>query len=111
MPAATARLATVYREAGWQAFWREELKLAEEEMRAPGSVWQAPNGRPRTATYLMARRYARLGDRDRAVAALESAYDHRSYLLPFLALDPVFGGIRHDPRFRMVVGRVGAPTH
>jgi TolB-like protein/tetratricopeptide (TPR) repeat protein len=107
MPEAISRLAAVYRKAGWQAFWREELALAEEEMRAPGSVWLAPNGRPRTATYLMARRYARLGDRDRALAALESAYDQRSYLLPFLGLDPVFGGIRHHPRFRSVAGRVG----
>jgi TolB-like protein len=105
----TAALANVYARSGWEAFWRAELELAEEEMRRPGTVWQAPHGRPRTATYLMARRYARLGDETRALAALERAYEQRSYLLPFLNDEPLFRGMRHAPRFRELVRRVGLP--
>jgi TolB-like protein/Flp pilus assembly protein TadD len=107
IPAAAFAFAAPHARSGGREFWRQELALAEEEMRSPGTVWQAPNGRPRTATYLMARRHARLGDEARTLAALESAYDQRSYLLTFLNLEPLFHGIRHSARFRELVHRIG----
>ena len=46
----------------------------------------------------------------RALAALERAYEQRSYLLPFLNDEPLFRGMRDAPRFRELVRRVGLPS-
>jgi tetratricopeptide (TPR) repeat protein len=106
--AETAHLAAVYAHNGWRAFWQEELDLAEEETRRPGTVWGS-RYRRYCGPYYMARRYARLGDRDRAMASLESAYDQRHHLMSLLKLEPLFNSLHSDAAFRDLVRRVGIP--
>jgi len=105
VPAATSALAAAYERSGRDGFWRKELDLAEREDRQPGTLWQLPYGT--RMEYFMARRYARLGDRDRAIAALEAAYDKRSLVLVFLNVEPLFDSLRSDLRFQDLVRRVG----
>ena len=50
--------------------------------------------------------YAALGQTDETFAWLERAFDERSQLLGWLPWDPVFDGIRSDPRYRGVVRRL-----
>jgi len=60
--------------------------------------------------YLMATMYAGLGDKDRAFAFLEKAYQGRSLNLPWdLKADLRVDDLRSDPRFQELVRRVGLP--
>jgi TolB-like protein/tetratricopeptide (TPR) repeat protein len=100
MAPSIALLRDAYRLSGWRAFWTRELELHER-----GSVWanQFPN------PYFMARRYARLGDRERAINALEAAYTQRHHLMVFLKIERLFDVLRSDPRFQDLVRRVNIP--
>jgi eukaryotic-like serine/threonine-protein kinase len=54
--------------------------------------------------------FAGLGDRERALSALEAAYRERSHWLVWLKRDPRWDEIRDQPRFRDLVRRVGLPS-
>ncbi len=58
---------------------------------------------------LLARVYVSLGDRDHAFESLEQGYQGRDYNLPFLHVDPTFDNLRSDPRFSVLVRRIGLP--
>jgi tetratricopeptide (TPR) repeat protein len=51
--------------------------------------------------------YTFLGDKDQAFRWLEKAYEERSTALPGLAQDPLYDGLRSDPRFVEMVRRIG----
>jgi eukaryotic-like serine/threonine-protein kinase len=57
--------------------------------------------------YYFAMIYAALGDKDQAMAALEKAYEERSWYVVLLAVDPKVDSLRSDPRFKQLVQRVG----
>ena len=48
-----------------------------------------------------------LGDKDPALAALEKAIADRDPLVTSLAVDPLFDSVRSDPRFSMILARIG----
>jgi Flp pilus assembly protein TadD len=48
-----------------------------------------------------------LGDHDRALAALEEAFQNRSGGIAYLKADPILDPIRDDPRFQAIVRRAG----
>jgi serine/threonine-protein kinase len=60
--------------------------------------------------YAIAVIYAGLGDRERALSALEAAYGERSHWLVWLKRDSRLDEIREQPRFRELVRRVGLPS-
>lgn len=62
------------------------------------------------SSYAIAVVYAGLGDRERALSALEAAYRERSHWLVWLKRDPRWDEIREQPRFRDLVRRVGLPA-
>jgi TolB-like protein/DNA-binding winged helix-turn-helix (wHTH) protein len=53
--------------------------------------------------------YTILGDKDRAFAWLEKAYEQKTHGMPFLKEDPIWDEIRSDPRFSDLERRVGVP--
>jgi DNA-binding winged helix-turn-helix (wHTH) protein/TolB-like protein/Tfp pilus assembly protein PilF len=53
--------------------------------------------------------YTGLGEKDRAFAALEKAYEERSWGMGMLRVNPVFDPIRSDPRFAALLRRVNLP--
>ncbi|MCG6988230.1 MAG: tetratricopeptide repeat protein [Gemmatimonadetes bacterium] len=55
----------------------------------------------------MAPAYAALGDVDRAMAALETAYEERSAGLVYLHVDPSYDVLRGDERYQALVRRIG----
>ena len=59
-----------------------------------------------TAQYQVGEIYAQLGDRDRAIAALQSAWTLRDSGLSAIQVDPFLDPVRSDPRFAGIVGQV-----
>jgi hypothetical protein len=53
--------------------------------------------------------HSALGDRDRAIDALEKGVQTRS-LLPFVFMDPQLDPLRTDPRFQQLLRRAGLPS-
>lgn len=99
-------LGRTYRRSGWSAFWQQELELAKQEIRRPNTYW-TPFFAQYCGPYYMARRYARLGQRDEAIAALEQAYDKRRHLMVFMKVEPLFVDLQDDERFINLSRRVG----
>jgi hypothetical protein len=56
---------------------------------------------------ILAVAYARLGDKDQALAWLEKAYAQHSNGLTSLKVDPTYDLVRGDPRFKDLLRRVG----
>jgi TolB-like protein/Flp pilus assembly protein TadD len=59
--------------------------------------------------YNIATVHAALGERDRALDALESAYERRSSSMMWLNHEPLFDALRDDPRFVKLVEQIGQP--
>lgn len=60
-----------------------------------------------TCPYESAAAYLTIGDNERAIALLGDAVEKRSNCLVFLRNDPRWGAIRQDPRFAVLLRRVG----
>lgn len=99
-------LESAYARSGWSGFWRSEMAFAEEEYRRPGTVWKESFAR-HSGAFLKARRYARVGHWDRALAALEEAYEERHFLLPFVQREPLFEPLRQERRYQDLIRRMG----
>jgi eukaryotic-like serine/threonine-protein kinase len=56
--------------------------------------------------YDMATLYVGLGDKDRALAQLNKAYEDRAGFIIYLNVEPIFDPLRSDPRFGELVGRM-----
>jgi tetratricopeptide (TPR) repeat protein len=54
--------------------------------------------------------YAQLGQREKALGALEEAYTQRSPLLLWIQCDPAYDFLHSDERYRSLMRRVGMPA-
>jgi tetratricopeptide (TPR) repeat protein len=107
-PAAIDALEAEYRRRGWDGFARKLLELAEEGLSPTAKIWRTNSVRG-SSPGEMAWRYLRLGETDRAIAALEAAYATREGSLVCIKADPRFDSLHADPRFQDLVRRVGIP--
>ena len=53
--------------------------------------------------------YAGLGEKEKAVAWLEKAFQERTIAIVSLKVDPYWDSLRTDPRFADLLRRVGLP--
>ena len=58
-------------------------------------------------SYAVASVYATLGDKDETIEWLNRGYDERAFSMFFLRVDPIFDGVRDDPRFQELLRRIG----
>jgi hypothetical protein len=58
-------------------------------------------------SYGLAIIYARLGEKEKAIDSLESAYAERKIAMSEIGVEPAFDALRSDPRFRLLLRRVG----
>ena len=90
---------------GWAAALKGDRKtaqdmLAELDTRAK-EHWVEP--------YFYAMIYAGLGDKDRAFAELDKAYEARSWYMAVVGVDSKLDSLRSDPRFAKLLVEVGLP--
>jgi len=81
-----------FAKGGWQGFVRAMVE------------------RPDLSPYLRAHFYAALGEKDKAFAELNKAYENRDgFVVMYLKVDPRLDPLRSDPRFQDLLRRVGFP--
>ncbi|MEO7539155.1 MAG: tetratricopeptide repeat protein [Pyrinomonadaceae bacterium] len=66
-----------------------------------------PNNPATVGLPAVATTYAQLGDNDKAFESLERMFDGRSIMLIHCAREPRFDPIRSDPRFELLLKRIG----
>ena len=98
-PEVLKALRDAYAKDGIKGWWRKELETAKVQ------GWASDCN--------FASLYALLGEKERALEALEKAYQERSQAkcqwLRTLKINPVFDDYRTDPRFQDLIRRVGLP--
>jgi hypothetical protein len=70
---------------------------------------QVPGGANPLVAYIDAQIYGHLGEKDRAFALLEQAYQGRSQGIAVLKVDPRIDALRDDPRFQDLLRRMNFP--
>ncbi len=90
-------------------YFGEALGSAPERKQAASNLSQIEKSRYVPAC-CWAAYYIHTGDRDRAFQFLDKACDERSNWLIEMCVDPIFDPLRSDPRFEVLVARVGLPA-
>ena len=92
----------------------ETAKFARDSFARRG--WQgylgSMTGPPRPAgvsPFIAATFHAQLGEKDKAFAELEKAFDNREWLLLYIRIDPRLDALRDDPRYQDLVRRMKFP--
>jgi serine/threonine protein kinase/TolB-like protein/Tfp pilus assembly protein PilF len=90
---------------GWAAALKGDRKIAQDmlaelDARAKNH-WVEP--------YFYAMIYAGLGDKDRAFAELDKAYEARSWYMAVIGVDSKLDSLRSDPRFAKLLAEVDLP--
>ena len=101
-PNGNRRAKEIYERGGVQAVQHWEIEEAEKDI-ARGEPLAA-----RTLNHLAAG-YSELGDKERAIALLERAYQERDPWLPMDMAAPRFDPLRSDRRFQDLLRRIGLP--
>lgn len=78
---------------------KEALRVIRQLQQISGKRYVSPYG--------IAQIYAALNDKEQTYKWLETAYRDRAVWMSYLAVDPVFGSIRSEERFRDLLRRVG----
>jgi TolB-like protein/DNA-binding winged helix-turn-helix (wHTH) protein/Tfp pilus assembly protein PilF len=93
---ASAKIGQVYAMSGKTADARRIIAELEEQLK-----------RGAASPDYIAGIYARLGEKEQALAWLERAYEARSDLLVFIKVDPTWDTVRSDARFQDLLRRIG----
>ena len=97
-PKKIAQLKEAMAKSGAQGYWRRTL----ENYRETAKSRYVPS-------VLVAEACVRVGDKDSAFEWLERGFEERDDLMIDLKVEPVFDGLRSDPRFQDLIRRVGIP--
>ena len=92
----------------------ETAKVARESFARGG--WQGylrgmtgPSRPAGVSPFIAATFHAQLGEKDKAFAELEKAFDNREWLLLYIRIDPRLDALRDDPRYQDLVRRMKFP--
>ncbi|HPJ77270.1 MAG TPA: helix-turn-helix domain-containing protein [Prolixibacteraceae bacterium] len=64
-------------------------------------------GNPRPSPYVIAIRYAMLGEKEKTLTFLEKAMEERIPALPRINSNPLFDNLRSEPRFKRLIEEMG----
>jgi TolB-like protein/DNA-binding winged helix-turn-helix (wHTH) protein len=97
-PKRIAQLKGAIAKSGAQGYWRRTLENYRESAKSSY-----------VPSVMVAEVCVRVGDKECAFQWLEKGFDERDDLMINLRVDPVFDGLRSDPRYQDLVRRVGIP--
>jgi tetratricopeptide (TPR) repeat protein len=83
--------------------------LAGEKDKAIEIVAELEKQNTRWITYGLAEIYSVMGDNDRAIYWLEEAYRQRHDFVPWIRVNPHFGNLHNDTRFKDIINRLNLP--
>jgi adenylate cyclase len=89
-------LRKAYEASGAQGYWQKELELAQSQEK---QTYVSP--------FSLALICIALGDKDEAFRWLEIAYEEHAYDIVMLKVDPVYDPLRSDPRFTVLLKKMG----
>ena len=92
-----AELRHAWTTQGAPGYWKALVELSQTAENPP-EAYNSPFG-----TAIL---YAQLGDKARALNALEQAYEQRSLAMTEINIEPAFDPIRGEPRFKALLQRV-----
>ncbi len=92
-----AKLRHAWTTQGAPGYWKTLVELSQTAENPP-EAYNSPFG-----TAIL---YAQLGDKARALNALEQAYEQRSLAMTEINIEPAFDPIRGEPRFKALLQRV-----
>ena len=103
-PDMTPRLDKAFANAGWAGAQRQWAKELEQLMATKQGYFPA----------VLAQAHARLGEKERAFYWLDEGSKHRHLassdpVIQFVKVDPSFAPLHSDPRFKVVLQRMGLP--
>lgn len=93
LPNEAAALRTAYQKDGLPGYWRENMRISREMKRPVDPI-------------LEAMLYGHTGEKEKALKSLSAAYQQHVDGLQFLKVEPVYDGVRDDPRFKELVARL-----
>jgi tetratricopeptide (TPR) repeat protein len=94
-PSEEAAIRSAYRTSGMPGFWRNRVEMLERQSK---KYYVSP--------YTFAVIYSRMGDKGKALDELRKAYDERYPSMVFAEFEPVFDGVRSDPRYGELLRRI-----
>jgi eukaryotic-like serine/threonine-protein kinase len=97
-PEGIAQMKSIYAKAGWKAFVQANMDRV---------VAQANKGQ--FSPFVVASFYAKLGQKEEALAWLEKGYEERDFRMTLISVDYEFDVLRSDPRFVALLHRMGLP--
>jgi serine/threonine-protein kinase len=97
-PETVQKMKDVYARSGWKAYLQMSIDVLMHDSQ-----------RTVFPPFAIASFYARLGNNDEAMKALEKGYEEREFRMTLLSVSQEFDGMRSDPRFRELVRRMGLP--
>jgi len=86
---------------GPRGYWEQLLKLSQRSDNPP-EAYTTRDG--------LAILYARLGEKEKALQALEYAYKERQLHMTEIGIEPAFDTLRSEPRFHDLLHHVGLPS-
>lgn len=90
----------------WKAAVYGRAGNSEEALRALARLEQISASQPyQTATLLIA--YSGMGEKEKVIDLLQKAYTEHSNAVVQVKVDPMYDGVRNDPRFQDLLRRVG----
>jgi eukaryotic-like serine/threonine-protein kinase len=96
--ALTAAMQEGFTRSGPRGYWQPLLEFVEKQ-----------DGGSQGIAITLAYVHAQLGDKEKALAALERAYAERSGDMLYMKVEPGFDSLHDEPRFKALVRRVGIP--
>ena len=97
-PKKITQLKEALSKSGAQGYWRRTLENYKESAKSSY-----------VPSVMVAQACVRVGDKECAFEWLERGFQERDDLMIDLKVDPVFDGLRSDPRFQDLIRRVGIP--
>jgi hypothetical protein len=90
-------LRQAWKSSGPRGYWQQLLEFAHLPDNPPEAY---------SSAYGLAIVYGRLGEKEKAIQSLETAYEERVLAMTEIGVEPALDSLRSDPRFQNLIRRI-----